>query len=222
MVITSGIFFMECGGVMEAERIRTTQITDFQKIEMIYHSYMKEDFPPSERKPLFAIREMWRKGIYDCYELSEEGQLRGYAFYVKQKSGEQFYSLLDYLAILSQYRGQGYGSVFLRQLSSQIQDVSCSLVEVEDPSEAQDEPERKMRLRRLAFYLENGYQETGLTARVFGVVYRVLATACRKKYRYEEFRDIFTSIYKTMVPGPMYAMNIKVLPEQSQRETGKR
>ena len=68
-------------------KMETVLISDFNRIEHIYKTCMKQDFPGSELKPLASIHRMWKHKSYDCYQMTENDDLTGYAFFVKLHSG---------------------------------------------------------------------------------------------------------------------------------------
>ena len=208
--------------------MNTTLITDPERIAWIYDTYMKHDFPRNELKPLVAIRKARERGRYDCYEMTDESGLIGYAFFVKLPAGgkfsaggkfpagdklpagDKFHYLVDYLAITPEQRGQGCGSLLLRQLSELITDADCMTVEVEDPDWAEDEAAAETRRRRLKFYQDNGYVWTDVTGLVFGVHYRILEMPCGTSHTTEELREIYFSFYKSMISPAMYEAFVKM------------
>lgn len=89
--------------------IQTKKLAEIAEIESIYRTRMKEDFAPDELRPLSAIVQAWEKGIYDCYVLTDRKAILGYACFVRKDNSY----LLDYLAISSEHRGEGWeGDVF--------------------------------------------------------------------------------------------------------------
>ena len=187
-----------------------TRITDISRIEYIYNTFMKKDFPRSELKPLAIIRRMHEQHLYECYQMAENDILIGYAFFAKLAAGSGYNYLLDYFAVVDGYRNKGHGSEFLKQLSAVITDAGCILAEVEDPDRAGDESTREMRWRRLGFYLRNGYVEAGVTAQVFGMTYRILECTSGPAHSSGEIRELYSSMYKYMIPPMMYKMNIRI------------
>lgn len=190
--------------------METTLITDPDRIAHIYNTYMKRDFPRNELKPLAAIRRMWNEGRYDCYQMTDARGLIGYAFFVKLAEGGRLWYLVDYLAVAEAYRGQGCGSALLKHLSGLITDADCITLEVEDPEQAQDEEAAAAMRRRLQFYLDNGYRETDVAAQVFGVHYLVLEAPGGRAHSADEIREIYGSLYKSMLPPVMYQAFIKI------------
>ena len=191
-------------------KAQTSIISEYSQVESIYNTYMKQDFPRNELKPLVSIRNLWEQGQYDCYQMTEDGRLVAYAFFVKLKKGEQYRYLFDYLAVVPGYRGQGYGSEFLRQLSRVIRDAYCIVGEVEDPDKAKNETARQQMERRLQFYLRSGYRKTQVTALVFGVSYRVIEAPGGSFHPDEEIREIYASLYREMIPAAMYKAFVKL------------
>lgn len=185
----------------------TRRLTDFAQIKMLYHSRLKKDFVRNELKPLASMKRSWKKGTYDCYGLFEGTEIQGYAFYVRL--GKDY--LLDYLAITDAHRGQGLGSVFLRQLADCMVDADCIIVEVEDPDRAPDEESRMLRERRLRFYLRNEYLMTGVTSSVFGVSYRLLEFSAMGPHSTEKLRAVYSEIYRDALPAVFFRTQFEVL-----------
>lgn len=133
----------------------TRQLTDFEKVEMIYYSRMKKDFPRDELKPLDSIRQLWEENAYECYTLLDESktdgdrsveehndgdlpggdEILGYAFFVRRDRDYLF----DYFAISEQHQNEGLGSLFLRQLGECVKEANCVVGEVEDPEASENE-----------------------------------------------------------------------------------
>lgn len=64
--------------------------------------------------------------------------------------------------------------------------------------------------RRLQFYLDNGYRETDVAAQVFGVHYLVLEAPGGRAHSADEIREIYGSLYKSMLPPVMYQAFFKI------------
>lgn len=186
--------------------MQTQRLTDFAQVEKLYHTRMKKDFARNELKPLAGMKRSWEKNAYDCYGLFEGDEILGYAFFVRQ--GENY--LFDYLAIAEGHRGEGLGSVFLRQLAERLRGADCVVGEVEDPDKARDEETRIERERRLQFYLRNGYLKTDLTARVFGVDYRLLEVPTAVSHTADEIRRIYTELYREILPAFFFKTQFRI------------
>ena len=178
------------------------RITDFSQVEELYRQQMKKDFPRNELRPLSTLRRSWEREEYDGYVLMEEGEILGYAFFVRMGR----YYLLDYLAIAEECREQGYGSLFLQKLS--IPGAECVICEVENPDKGGKD--QKQLERRMDFYLRNGYRKTGVTSCVFRVDYRILEVTTTGCHADEEITAFYTEVYRKLLPEPFYSMNFRV------------
>lgn len=180
------------------------RISDFTLIAELYRRRMKKDFTDNELRPLSSLQRSWDAGEYECFGLYQEEQLLGYAFFVKQ--GNVY--LFDYLAIAEEYRDQGYGSVFLQQLS--IPGAECVIGEVEDPEKAGDSEERTRRERRIQFYLRGGYRKTGITSCVMGANYRILEVPTGTWHDDRSIEKYYRDIYKKLLPAPLYRLGFQI------------
>ena len=176
------------------------QLNTFFQVEEIYTSRMMHDFGEDEIRPLSALQKFWTRGKYFWYGLYDRDKLLAYAFFLGR--GRHF--LLDYLAVSPEHRGEGLGSVFLRELTNQFPDADCVLVEVEDPAAAQTDELRSARQRRMRFYSRNGFYDTGIASRTFGVDYHLLNIAAEKNLSASEIREIYTGMYRSMLPRHLY------------------
>ena len=180
-------------------------------IRRIYQAHITRDFPPDERKPLAAIEAACARGEYQCFGAYEEEQLAAYAFFVKlRRSGETLY-LFDYLAVLPDRRDQGVGSRFLQALMADaLAAADCVLLEVDHPDYAETDAERALRLRRLAFYLRNGLMDSGVSARVYHVEYKILSLPVGKPRNPEETADIYRALYQAVMPRWIYDRMVEI------------
>lgn len=142
------------------------------QIIFVYNTYMKDDFPPDELKPLKTILDMMDKGIYECLGLYEDNEFLAYAYFVRNQ--ERRTLLLDYLAVCPQYRSGGYGSAFLEQMKDYYKDENAVILECESERTAPDEEQQSIRRRRIAFYKRNGCRQTRTKANLFQVEYDIL------------------------------------------------
>ena len=164
--------------------------------EKIYHELMSRHFPAEEIKPWSKISELWDKGRYFAYSWEENGEFLGYALLYQANDG---YLLLDYYAVLSQERNKGYGSRFLHVLGEELQEESGIIIEVEDPAYAADEETRKLRERRINFYLRNGCVRSGVLSQAAGVEYVILyLPGCRAADK-EDIRTHLLNIYREVL-----------------------
>lgn len=182
---------------IDRNNLRTRRLADFSQVEALYKTRLKKDFVRNELRPLSSLRRSWERNAYDCYGLFDGDEILGYAFFVRL--GNNF--LFDYLAIAEGHRDEGLGSIFLRQLADCLKTADCVVGEVEDPEKAPDAESRAQRERRLQFYLRSGYRRTELTSVVFGANYRILEVPTAVPHTTGELREIYTDLYKSVLPG---------------------
>jgi len=186
-------------------RFRTVNLSRKQVTD-IYRKYMKKDFPKDELKPLPMILKSLDDGIYSCIGLECDGKICGYAYFVCLGT----YTLLDYFAVIPEKRGIGYGSEFLRLLSDFFSRYSMVLVESENPEYAEDEDDRIKRLRRIDFYIRNGFRDTGARALLFGVRYVLLEPEISVHHDIKEICSAYLGHYRAVLPEKMFAENVAV------------
>ena len=186
---------------------QTIKLTDIAQIENIYRTRMREDFAPDELKPLNVIVQAWEKGIYDCYILTRQETILGYAYFVRKDSNY----IVDYLAISAEHRDEGWGTVFLKQLAEFFHEANCVVVEVEDPDVSKDEEDKLQRERRLRFYIRNGFRLTGVKARVFGVDYLILEALIGTEHKSEEIAKIYAELYHSILHGATFKTRFMIL-----------
>ncbi|MBC5735803.1 GNAT family N-acetyltransferase [Lawsonibacter faecis] len=161
----------------------------------VYRTHLKADFPPEERKPLFAVERLVKGGQYDTLGLYQGKHLLAYAFLWRDREGRCV--LLDYLAVCRGGRGEGVGSGFLRLLEEHYRAFDGILVESEAPGTEASPEENAVRRRRMDFYARAGFRKLDYEVRLFGVHYVVLASgtlssadalaAHRRHYRQDRF-----------------------------------
>lgn len=154
----------------------------------IYRDIAPAHFPDDELKPLSAIELLYQLNAYfalGLFKVSDEepfsaphGQFRaaseqllGYALFLTPPGLDTV--LLDYYAILEEYRDLGLGSFFLQGIKEFVKDRTGILIETEDPAYAENEEERLLRDRRNAFYYKNGAHRTNVTCTLFGVPFQI-------------------------------------------------
>ena len=78
------------------------------------YPYYLEIFPEEERKPVKQIEAGYRKGYVKIIKIVHQNQLVG--FMTLNRVKEKGYVILDYLAILPEYRNKQFGTKALRLL----------------------------------------------------------------------------------------------------------
>lgn len=162
-----------------------------KEFTIIYQTYMITDFPADELKPLERMIYTMQTGLSSAFGLYENNELRAYAVFIVPK-GEQ-YGLLDYLAVVKQYRGTGVGHHFFTLIGDALKEKSPWLkgffIETENIDYAKDETERKIRQRRIAFYENNGCKSTKLGSCLFGVTYSILQYCIHQNAQNDPMED---------------------------------
>ena len=178
----------------------------------IYNAYIHLHFPQNEIKPLKNIQRMWENGYYQAlamYEQKEnETKLIGYAFCAMAPNCRML--LLDYLAIVEEYRGLGMGGIFLSEMRKCLTKYEGILIETEDIDFAANEEERQIRKKRDAFYEHNGVVRTGIKSTIYGVHFANWQLPVSGALSDEECKRNLEEIYKVMVPGTKNQMFVKI------------
>lgn len=147
-----------------------------EELAKLYQTYMQQDFPPNELKPLSHILRSMEEGFGFALGIYEEGELAGYAVLILCE--ETSCALLDYFAILHDRRGKGMGhlafSLCETYFKENLPGIEALYIESERVSAAEDEKQRLIRERRISFYLSCGCEMTALRSVLFGVDYSVL------------------------------------------------
>lgn len=156
-----------------------------KEFTIIYQTYMTDDFPADELKPLERMVYTMNTGLSSAFGLYENNALRAYAVFIVPEG--QPYGLLDYLAVVKQYRGTGIGHRFFALIEDTLKAkypwFEGFFIESENIDFAKDEQEREIRRRRIAFYENNGCRITKLGSRLFGVTYSILL------YSFSQYAD---------------------------------
>lgn len=173
------------------------------QVRFLYEKSMMIDFPDNERKPLYMIEEALDKGAYQCLGVVDEDQdseILGYAFFMKL--GNDY--LFDYYVVLEGNRNAGIGSQFLSGIKEYFATADSVIGEVEDFTVAETKEEEELQSRRYHFYLRNGYVDTDVRVKLFGVDYRVIELDLEKKHTQEEIKKLYQRHYKAIFTKEIY------------------
>ena len=177
------------------------------EVRGIYRERMKNDFPGNELKSLAMIEKSFGERRYPCYGAREGADILAYAFFVLT---EDLY-LLDYFAVKKELRGSGIGSRFLKELNSRcLKEAACVLAEVDDPRFAGSDEEKAVCERRLAFYLGNGFADTGVRARTFGADFLILEFPKGGPRSRAEAGEFYARIYRSLLPERIYKQMVRI------------
>lgn len=159
------------------------------------HSLYSRAFPLEERKPFQTILDLRSRGICDIWIIELEGERCGMATVCAVED----IALLDYFAIEDAFRGKGLGGAALDWLTEEYRSGSF-FVEIERLDEKAENNAQRMARKR--FYLQHGFVESGLFARMFGVGMEIMShekaipwKQCRRCYR-KVYRYRFRSVFR--------------------------
>jgi len=142
-----------------------------------YRALYEASFPASERKPLDYMLTGEQSTFFDVLVVSTpDHPVAGMVITVTHGG----LTMLDYLAVSPDLRGQGLGHVILPLVHRRVKDTGgVFFLEIETPPplciprDPCDNPDQ--RIRRKAFYLSGGMVETGVRAFIYGNDMELLA-----------------------------------------------
>ena len=165
--------------------LKTEHITDSREYWGKVLALAKEAFPPKEYLCPSKLAEMAKADNFDFLALIDGEEFVGFMMVQTHKT----ISYLFFLAILPECRSRGYGSRALETLR-ELYPERKQVVDFEMLDTSSENSEQ--RKKRKAFYLRNGYKETGLFLSYKDVDYEVLTMA--DNFDYDEFKDMMSSI----------------------------
>lgn len=151
---------------MENIKLKYVGMNEFK--EDVY-SYYLEIFPEDERKPLELIQSSYEEQYTKIIEIIHKSEMVGFMLLNRVK--EKGYCVLDYLAILPQYRNSKFGTKALQLLLEQEKENKGVFIEVEKPGLGRDKEENLLRERRTNFYEKIGFKKLNFDLLLFDVMY---------------------------------------------------
>lgn len=150
----------------------------------------QEAFPPEEYMDACELLAMAKAEDFDFWIISDPSQEYSQGSFVGFAAVMTFEDLayLLFLAIDPGSRSKGYGGRALQDLSA-LYPGKTFVLDFERLDDAA--PNAGQRRRRKAFYLRNGYAETGLFLSYAGVEYEVV---CKGSFAFESFKDLMQEI----------------------------
>ena len=142
---------------------------DIDKFEKEVYTYYLAIFPDDERKPLELLQYSYEKHYTRIIEILYKNEIIG--FMILNKVKDMGYAVLDYFAILPQYRNNKFGTKALQMLLEQERNNSGILVEIEKVGLGKDTEENLLREKRKNFYEKEGFRKLNFELFLFGVVY---------------------------------------------------
>lgn len=172
---------------------------EFDTVKQIYEEHLTKDFIPAEQKPLIVLHILMKLGLYFCYGLYDENQLKGYAFFCAGDNKKKDAILLDYFVVLDGLRGKGYGTEFMKLLKVELSEYGMILAEVELMEETKESQGDSIKEKRKQFYLKNGWLITSLEVDLFGErlqIYQLPIRAQETESKvYEELNQIYDKMF---------------------------
>ena len=175
-----------------------------------YHDQLSEAFVPQERKPLPDILRLLEEGRYEVWGLFDEDELLSYAALWKNATIPLV--LLDYLGTTRARRNEGLGSDMLLRLEQQGRPL---VAEAEFPVPGGSDAENALRLRRIQFYIRNGFTPAYIMS-TCGMVWQALLCGtveplenimAQHKTLYGDVRtDVVIPLPEGQTPQPPYWM----------------
>lgn len=139
------------------------------KFEKEVYSYYLDIFPEDERKPLELLHSSYEKHYTRIIEILYKNEIIG--FMILNKVKDQGYAVLDYLAILPQYRNNKFGTKALQILLEQERENSGIFIEIEKVGLGKDTEENLLREKRKNFYEKVGFKRLNFDLFLFDVIY---------------------------------------------------
>lgn len=139
-------------------------------------------FPKEERMPfpmMVAMSKLWNTNFWAFYN---EDVLCGFVYMAMNRS----LVFIMFFAVNKALRSQGYGSAILQEISKKYPNKKI-IISIEPCDK--HAPDLKIRKMRKAFYLKNGYQETGYKVKLNGVVQDIIIK--NGEFSRKEFRSFF-------------------------------
>ncbi|MCT1403719.1 GNAT family N-acetyltransferase [Paenibacillus sp. p3-SID867] len=148
-------------------RMRTEIVTkhfkELYKVEKLY----KTSFPENERIPLWFLLWRSRKEFVDYIAFYDDEVFIGFAYLISDRN----LTFVLYLAISSEVRSKGYGTIILSTIKQKYIGNRI-ILNIEAIYEVADNSEQ--RIKRKNFYQKNGFQNADFKIYEYGGLYEVL------------------------------------------------
>ena len=135
-------------------------------LEELRHLY-ETAFPVEEQIPWDDLMVLVERMPLDFTVYYDEDQLLGFTIVYPRKSFNWFW----YFAVSEELRGKGVGQQILSQVIEKYKD-GTTILDMESPE--QECENQAVRRRRHAFYLRNGFRDTGVGRSFGGIDYTII------------------------------------------------
>ena len=170
----------------------------YDELREIYENHMMNDFPDDERKPLKMIMSRYKKKQNFCLLYLEENEIKAYS--ILEFTNRSL--LMDYFAVLPQFRNQGTGTRFLQEMKQYFNEYEALFIESES---AYDEVSQK----RLDFYKNAGAFFSGIQVHLYHVDYEVMVLPLKRDVMVDEVQVMLNEIYTKIYPEAFRMMFLK-------------
>ena len=193
---------------VDIKRNASLQKLTAKQVLSVYTGVAKEHFPVEELKPAAVIERLLGEEAYEGLGLFVEGRLAAYALFARIPKGGTL--LLDYYAVLAEYRNSGMGSLFLDNMRQFYKEKEMILLETEAPAAAKDKAEYVLRTRRNGFYERNGAVLTKIRSRVYDVAFDIFVIPLAKTPSDEEVYQQLAGVYRYMLGEEKYGRHVRM------------
>lgn len=97
-----------------------------------------------------------------------------------------------YFAVREDLRGKGYGKDILTHVLDKYHNGNPFVIDIESPLQS-DAPNPEQRKRRHAFYLRNGFRDTGTSRTWDGLTFTILSNS-DKPFTQQDYNDILAAL----------------------------
>ena len=97
-----------------------------------------------------------------------------------------------YFAVREELRGKGYGQGILTSVLNKYREVNPFIIDIESPLQA-DAPNPEQRKRRHAFYLRNGFKDTGANRTFNGITFTIMSSS-DAPFTQQDYEDIVAAL----------------------------
>lgn len=151
---------------MEDIKLKNIDINKFKKE---VYSYYLEIFPEDERKSLELLCLAYERHYTKIIEILYKDEIIG--FMLLNKIRDKGYAILDYFAILPQYRNNKFGTKALQILLKQEKENKGVFIEIEKVGFGKDKEDNLLREKRKKFYENIGFKKLNFDLFLFDVLY---------------------------------------------------
>ena len=142
---------------------------DINQFEKEIYPYYIEIFPEEERKPLNIIQSAYVRQYIKIIEILYRNEFVG--FMLLNRIKDNGYVVLDYIAILPQYRNNKFGTESLKILLKQEEKNSGVFIEIEKIGLGKTKEANIEREKRKKFWERLGFNKLNFDLWLFGVIY---------------------------------------------------